>query len=231
MTAQTSHEHINQIRAAQAKKEKRGKLRTRLTWVGVTVAVTGIVAAMMLSSQQETSSVARVAPDFTLTNTSGSQVSLAALRGKNVLLYFSEGAGCQACLVQMSQIEKDPSFAAAGVTVLPIVMNSKQQILADMATNGVRTPFLLDNGTVSTEYGTIRKGMHAGLPGHSFVLIDKTGKQRWYGEYPSMHLPATRLIQRVHPHLGREPGGSYQPQAFAAHVDLDRVRPGHARAP
>jgi hypothetical protein len=57
-------------------------------------------------------------------------------------------------------------------------MNSKEQILADMSSNGVRTPFLLDDGTVSKEYGTIGKGMHAGLPGHSFVLIDKTGKQR-----------------------------------------------------
>ena len=47
-----------------------------------------------------------------------------------------------ACLsVQMAQIEKDPAFAAAGLTVLPIVMNTKDQITADMATNGVRTPF------------------------------------------------------------------------------------------
>src|SRR5664279_2004556 len=123
------------------------------------------------------------------------------LRGKEVLLYFSEGAGCQACLVQMSQIEKDPAFAAAGLTVLPIVMNTKEQILADMSSNGVRTPFLLDDGTVSTEYGTIGKGMHAGLPGHSFVLIDKTGKQRWYGEYPSMWLSNANLLKEVHSHL------------------------------
>jgi peroxiredoxin len=200
-TAQTSHEHINRLRAAQALKTRRRQLRIRLTWVGVTVAVIGIVAAMMLSSRQETSSVARVAPDFTLTNTSGTQVNLAALRGKNVLLYFSEGAGCQACLVQMSQIEKDPGFAAAGLTVLPIVMNTKEQITADMAANGVRTPFLLDDGTVSTEYGTIGKGMHAGLPGHSFVLIDKTGKQRWYGEYPSMWLSNVDLLNQVRSHL------------------------------
>jgi peroxiredoxin len=169
--------------------------------LGVTVIVIGIVVAMMLSSRQETSSVARVAPDFTLTNTSGTPVSLAGQRGKNVLLYFSEGAGCQACLVQMSQIEKDPAFAAAGLTVLPIVMNTKEQILADMSSNGVRTPFLLDDGTVSTEYGTIGKGMHAGLPGHSFVLIDKTGKQRWYGEYPSMWLSNADLLKEVHSHL------------------------------
>ena len=47
---------------------------------------------MMLTSRQQTSSVARVAPDFTLTNTSGASVTLSALRGKNVLLYFKEGA-------------------------------------------------------------------------------------------------------------------------------------------
>lgn len=47
--------------------------------------------------------------------------------------------------------------------MLPIVMN---------------TPFLLDDGTVSEAYGTLGKGMHAGLPGHSFVLIDKHGQQQ-----------------------------------------------------
>ena len=200
-TAQKSREHINALRAAQALKDRRRQRRIRLTWAGVTVAVIGIVVAMMLTSRQETSATTRVAPDFTLTDTSGVQVSLAGLRGKNVLLYFSEGAGCQACLVQMAQIEKDPAFAAAGLTVLPIVMNSKDQIIADMAANSVRTPFLLDDGTVSTAYGTIGKGMHEGLPGHSFVLIDKTGKQRWYGEYPSMYLSTTDLLKEVNAHL------------------------------
>ena len=200
-TAQKSREHINALRAAQALKDRRRQRRIRLTWAGVTVAVIGIVVAMMLTSRQETSATTRVAPDFTLTDTSGVQVSLAGLRGKNVLLYFSEGAGCQACLVQMAQIEKDPAFAAAGLTVLPIVMNSKDQIIADMAANSVRTPFLLDDGTVSTAYGTIGKGMHADLPGHSFVLIDKTGKQRWYGEYPSMYLSTTDLLKEVNAHL------------------------------
>jgi peroxiredoxin len=200
-TAQKSHEHISQLRAAQAVKERRRQRRVRLTWLGVTVAVIGIVAAMMLTSRQETSATTKVAPDFTLTDTAGAQVSLAGLRGKNVLLYFSEGAGCQACLVQMSQIEKDPAFAAAGVIVLPIVMNTKEQIIADMAANGVRTPFLLDDGTVSTAYGTIGKGMHAGLPGHSFVLIDKTGKQRWYGEYPSMWLSNADLLGEIRSRL------------------------------
>jgi len=200
-TAPTSRERVNALRAAQALKDRRRQRRIRLASVGVTLAVIGVVVAMMLTSRSETSTTSRVAPDFTLTNTSGTTVSLAGLRGKNVLLYFSEGAGCQACLVQMAQIEKDPAFAAAGLVVLPIVMNTKDQIMADMAANGVRTPFLLDDGTASTAYGTIGKGMHAGLPGHSFVLIDKAGNQRWYGEYPSMFLSTTDLLKEVRAHL------------------------------
>ncbi|NMM22088.1 MAG: redoxin domain-containing protein [Phycicoccus sp.] len=200
-TSQTSREHINALRAAKAEQDRRRRWWIRIASIGATAAVIGLVVAMALSSRQESSATTRVAPDFTLTDTSGTTVSLAALRGKNVLLYFSEGAGCEACLVQMSQIEKDSGFATAGLTVLPIVMNSKDQITADMAANGVRTPFLLDDGTVSTAYGTIGKGMHADLPGHSFVLIDKAGNQRWYGEYPSMWLSTTDLLKEVHNHL------------------------------
>ena len=118
------------------------------------------------------------------------------------MLYFSEGAGCQSCLYQMAAIEQRAAdFTAAGVTVLPIVMNTAQQIRADMAANHVTTPFLLDDGAVSREYGTLGKGMHAGLPGHSFVLIDAGGVQRWYGEYPSMYLSPADLLTQIRSHL------------------------------
>ena len=92
-------------------------------------------------------------------------MSLAALRGKNVLRYFSEGAGCQACLIEMAQIEKDPGFAKAGLTVLPIVMNTKDQIAVDLAANGVRTPFLLDYGTVSKAYVSWERACTPNFPG------------------------------------------------------------------
>jgi len=164
--------------------------------------VVAVVAAMMLTSRPTSSTATRVAPTFTLTNTAGTQVNLAAYRGKNVVLYFSEGAGCGSCMQQMGAIEKDKAaFDAAGVTVLPIVMNTRDQIMRDMATYGVRTPFLLDDGTVSRAYKTIGRGMHQGLPGHSFVLIDETGTQRWYGEYPSMWLAPNDLLAQIDKHL------------------------------
>ncbi len=172
--------------------------------VGAVIAtiVVAVVAAMMLTSRPTISTAARMAPGFTLTNTAGKQVSLASYLGHNVVLYFSEGAGCGSCLQQMGAIEKDKAaFAKADVTVLPIVMNTRDQIMRDMKTYNVTTPFLLDDGTVSRAYGTIGRGMHEGLPGHSFVLIDKNGTQRWYGEYPSMFLSPNDLLSQIRKHL------------------------------
>ena len=80
-------------------------------------------------------------------------------------------------------------------------MNTREQITADMATYGVTTPFLLDDGKVSTADKTIGRGMHAGLPGHSLVLIDSTGVQRRYGEYPSTWLAPRDLFAEVKKHL------------------------------
>ena len=167
------------------------------------LALASVIGLGLYSSQTQQGVTDVKAPAFTLPTTKGGNVSLADYRGKNVLLYFSEGAGCQACLVQMAQIEGvGRQFAAANIVVLPIVMNRRADILSDMEANGVHTPFLLDDGTVSTAYGTIGKGMHAGLPGHSFVAIDSSGNKRWYGEYPSMWLAPTELLAKAKAVLG-----------------------------
>jgi len=187
------------VRAERAAREQgRGRRLRIVIGTATALVVVAVVTAMMLTSRPESSDAIRPAPGFTLTDTSGTQHTLAQHRGENVLLYFSEGAGCQSCIVQMRAIEKQASaFAKTDVTVLPIVMNTREQITADMASNGVTTPFLLDDGTVSKAYGTLGKGMHAGLPGHSFVLIDKQGQQRWYGEYPSMWLAPQQLLREI----------------------------------
>ena len=182
--------------------DRRRRRRVAAAWVVGLSAVVAIVAVMLLTSRPESSDAVRAAPDFTLTNTDGQQVSLSDYRGENVVLYFNEGAGCQSCLVQMAEIEKETAdLEDMDVTVLPIVMNTREQISADMRANGVATPFLLDDGSVSQAYGTLGKGMHAGLPGHSFILIDKRGAQRWYGEYPSMWLAPEQLIAELRTRL------------------------------
>ncbi|MGN0118875.1 MAG: peroxiredoxin family protein [Streptomyces albidoflavus] len=191
------------LRAEQAARAACRRRRLRIVIGAATaLALVAAVTAMMLTSRPESSDAIRTAPDFTLTDTGGSEHTLAQHRGENVLLYFSEGAGCQSCIVQMGEIEKQAAaFEKLDVTVLPIVMNTREQITADMTANGVTTPFLLDDGTVSEAYGTLGKGMHAALPGHSFVLIDRQGRQRWYGEYPSMWLAPQDLLDEVRSNL------------------------------
>ena len=195
--------HQRRQRAEQAARASGRRRRLRIM-IGTAsaLALVAAVTAMMLTSRPESSDAIRTAPEFTLTDTGGSEHTLAQHRGENVLLYFSEGAGCQSCIVQMGEIEKQAAaFEKLDVTVLPIVMNTREQITADMTANGVTTPFLLDDGTVSEAYGTLGKGMHAGLPGHSFVLIDRQGRQRWYGEYPSMWLAPQDLLDEIRSNL------------------------------
>ncbi|MBU5422970.1 peroxiredoxin family protein [Cellulomonas hominis] len=194
------------VALAQAGEEQHHRdRRRRLVMSGASALVVALVAAVvvaaLLSARETTSGALGPAPDFTLQASDGSAVTLSDLRGSPVVLYFNEGAGCGSCLQQMGEIEKDPAFAEAGITVLPIVMNTAEQIGADMATYGVTTPFLLDDGTVSAEYGTLGTGMHEGLPGHSFVLVDADGERAWSGSYPSMWLAPQDLLREVQARL------------------------------
>ncbi len=189
---------VNRMRREQASKDTRRRSLTLGAWIVAVGVITAVVAAMLLTSRPASSDSAKAAAGFTLTDTAGAQINLADYRGKNVLLFFNEGAGCQACLVQIAEIEKyTKELTDLDLTVLPIVMNTREQITADMQANGVDTPFLLDDGTVSRAYDTLGKGMHPELPGHSFVLIDAEGTQRWYGEYPSMWLAPQDLFKQV----------------------------------
>ncbi|QLQ15547.1 MAG: peroxiredoxin family protein [Micropruina sp.] len=202
MTHTTARQELHSRQKAAAQSDQRRRRGKR--WIGWAAALAAIalIAGMLLTSQTTSATTSNPAPDFTLRTTSDATVTLSALRGKPVLLYFNEGAGCGACIMQMGEIEKRKAdFDALGITVLPIVMNTKADITADMNRYGVTTPFLLDDGAVSKAYGTLGKGMHADLPGHSFVLIDASGVQRWYGEYPSMWLDPTDLLREVRTRL------------------------------
>jgi peroxiredoxin len=180
---------------------RRTRLRNALAWTGGLIVVGGIVAAGLLSARPAVSEASSLAPDFTLPDTDGNLITLSSLRGHPVLLYFSEGAGCEACIYQMKAIEGDAKFADKGIVVLPIVMDPLVQIRAAMTYDGVTTPFLMDDGKVSAAYGTLGTGMHAGLPGHGFVLVNAAGDRVWSGDYPSMWIPPTDLLTEIQPKI------------------------------
>ncbi len=188
---------LDELHAAQRRQDRRHTLITGLVWVVGVLVIGGLVTAALLSSRPETGAVSQGATPFTLPLSDGGEVSLSDYAGGPVILYFNEGAGCDSCIMQMAEIEKNSGFADAGITVLPIVMNTADQINADLTRLGVTTPFALDDGTISEAYGTLGTGMHEGLPGHGFILIDAEGVQRWYGNYPSMWLDPEELLTIV----------------------------------
>ncbi|WP_199423475.1 peroxiredoxin family protein [Actinotalea solisilvae] len=194
-------EMLDELRGGRLATARRRHRISLAAWGAALVVVVTLVVAALLASRPVESSDARVAPDFTLPTSDGRTVTLSELQGSPVVLYFNEGAGCDSCLMQMAEIEKDPAFAEAGITVLPIVMNTAEQINAERTRLGVASDFLLDDGTVSEQYGTLGTGMHPGLPGHGFVLVDAEGVQQWYGSYPSMWLAPQDLLDEVQSRL------------------------------
>lgn len=115
----------------------------RLLWSAAALVLAGgITAAMLVTAGSSTlqQNTARSAPGFPLQSTSGQTVSLASYRRRDVVLYFREGAGCDACFYQMHELEQYAAdLRKAGITVLPIVMNSASQIRPELASFGLRT--------------------------------------------------------------------------------------------
>lgn len=131
-------------------------------------------------------------------STAGGEVSLSDLAGRNVLLYFNEGVGCDACFTQTLELERaGAEFSDKDIALVPIVMNPLDSVRSELERFGITTPYLIDDGSTSEAYGVLGKGMHAGLPGHGFVFIDPAGRIRWEKEYPSMYATADEVLGAV----------------------------------
>src|SRR6266540_4586800 len=114
--------------------------------------------------------------------------------------------GLRRLLVPEAELEKHQGdLDKPGLTVLPVVVNDPAAVRAEMRRFGLRTPFLVDRGgAVSRGYGAAgdRSAMHANLPGHTFILVDKAGRVAWRGEYPAMYVPAGELLAKLRAALG-----------------------------
>ncbi len=170
-----------------------------LVSTGAVVALIGLMWMAGAERPAPGQRVSEVAPRFALPATDGTVKSLEGYRGRNVLLYFNEGVGCDSCFTQMVQLEAhDDHLERVGVTVLPVVTNPPEMVASEAARFGIRTPFLSDaTKRTSAAYGVLGTGHHADLPGHSFILVDGEGIIRWRGDYPSMFVSPDGLLSEV----------------------------------
>lgn len=183
----------------------------RMMILGGTVAGAAVLVAVLLllpsgSVGKPTGWVGRTAPDFTLMATSGSSFTLSQERGKtNVLLFFNEGLSCSPCLNQMIQLDHDASeFQSISVQIVQITGDS----LSDMTTwaqqNSISNTIILADPTlgVCNAYETTGSAvsmMPGTAPGHTFILVNETGKVVWRDDYgPSvMSVPDSEILANV----------------------------------
>lgn len=212
--------HHKQVRRAERlgrQEQARGSERRQRTVrragygaVGV-IAATLVTLAVVLSggsgsprsgqaaaSSASSAAVGQTAPAFTLTDAvTGNQVTRDSLAGHKALLFFSEGVGCQACLVQAADLQDSKALARAGIKLVSVTTDSPGELAQAASQYGIRTPMLADPAaTMSAAYGMLAHGgmEHPGQDGHAFMLLDANGKVLWHRAYPQMYVQPTQLL-------------------------------------
>lgn len=122
------------------------------------------------------------APEFTLPDADGTEVSLKELRGKNVIVYFYPAAMTPGCTKQACDFRDSlDSLAAHGYTVLGISPDKPAKLQKFRDRDGVTFPLLSDpDKQVLTAYGAFgEKTMYGkkvtGVIRSTFV-VDPDGK-------------------------------------------------------
>ncbi len=148
--------------------------------------------------------VSRQAPDFTLEGYDGKKVTLSSLKGKNVILFFSEGLMCYpACWNQIAAFAKDNEFTNKNTIVLTIINDPKNDWKQAIDKMPELTPaaVLVDTDKqVSIAYNmlSLPSSMHKGqLPGHTYVVIDKEGIVRFVKDDPQMAIRDQEMIAEI----------------------------------
>ncbi len=145
------------------------------------------------------------APDFNLESVSGEMVKLSDYKGKNLVIFITEGSMCYpSCWDQMLALATDKRFNNEDTATMSMVVDSKQEwesIIAKKAPRLSAAEILLDTDKkVSSEYGALfmESSMHKGsFPGHSYFIIDKEGTVRYIFDDPAMRINNEALAKEL----------------------------------
>jgi peroxiredoxin len=127
------------------------------------------------------------APDFTLRDQDGEDVSLSDYRGKRVLFVFFPFAFSGVCSDQLSVYQEvKPEIKAKGVELVGISIDHIHALKTFREKLGIDTTLLADfepKGEVAKAYGSYFEP--AGMANRTLVLIDADGNVEWSYEAPS----------------------------------------------
>jgi peroxiredoxin len=139
------------------------------------------------------------APDFTLPSTSGSDVTLSALRGRPVLLAFFPLAFTSTCTSELCAITEDHAqFSQSGVLVLGISVDSIPTLKEYKAKERISVDLLSDfKREVSRRYGTLIEERF--FSNRAYILIDRDGIVRWSfsEDTPGTRRENAEILERI----------------------------------
>ncbi|MEU0108450.1 peroxiredoxin family protein [Streptomyces sp. NPDC006251] len=194
-TKAARREKAKQLREEEHQRQLRTRRRVIALVAAAVIAVTAVLYFVFRQSEQSPApgydvgspGIGQSAPGFTLASSAGDTQSLAAYKGKTVLLYFQEGLTCQPCWDQIKDLEKSAAqVKAAGIDqVLSVTTDQAGLVERKVADEKLTTPVLSDPDLkVSKEYNANKYGMMGdSRDGHSFILVGPDGKILWRADY------------------------------------------------
>ena len=134
---------------------------------------------------------------------SGRTISSKSLFGRRTLLFFSEGVMCQACFEQIRGLEQMGNvLERRGIELVSITPDGKADLEQAIAQYGITTPMISDDDRdMSAAFNTLGQGMHADMPGHAFVLVEKGRvlwqRDYWLSPYKTMYVEPQELLADI----------------------------------
>ena len=178
---------------------RRSKQPNVVRWLGVAapLVLLGAIALGALLSPQASTETGGEAPDFTLPDTHGGTVTLDdALENGPALLFFSMGAGCDGCFVQIPEITEE--LDERGVELVSVMPGETEWVAAEAQRLGVDDPIAVDSDVaVSDAYGMLGQFGHGDQPSHSFALVDESREITWIKHYAEMFIPAEEFMPEL----------------------------------
>ncbi len=126
-----------------------------MRYAGV-VAVLAVALVMSACQPMRALEAGAEAPGFTLNDADGNPVSLAAFKGKVIIVDFF-ASWCPPCRQEIPDfIELQRAYGAQGFTMMGVSLVSAAETKNFAAKTGINYPVVIDDGAVSASWGPVR---------------------------------------------------------------------------
>ena len=140
--------------------------------------IASAIAGPIASEESALPEVGKPAPDFTLKNNEGKEVSLKDYRGKWIVLYFYPKDFTQGCTIEARNFQRDlAQYEKAGAVILGVSVDSAESHQSFCAKEGLNFKLLADTEVkVSAAYGSVMEYNGNKLSARNTFIIDPQGK-------------------------------------------------------